>query len=413
MEIIKAYKYRIYPTVKQQKFLDNCFDTSRFIWNKVNETYNYLYGFGDRVDKKWMDRAVTDYLKSEECAWCSCIPKRALEYVVRDYYDAWDRFFKAHKKGDIQKLRDKKIAEYLKKGQPVKWKVINAIGKPKFKKRTGKQSFRSDRSIYFLHDEMRVKIRGHKIKISKDRKPDGEVKTIAFSKTLTGKYFIAATVRTGVDYPGLKDCVNTVGVDLGVKTFATLSDGSKIDNPKFLKTEQKRIKRLHRKLSKQVKFSNRWNKTKKAIAVIQEKVNNRRSDFLHNVTTGLVENYDGIGIEDLNVKGMTASVKGVKRKNGNGFEQTGKRAKSGLNRSVLDTSFYSFKSMLEYKTRENGKHLVTINRYFPSSKNCSTCGHKNTELTLKIRKWDCAKCGATHDRDINAAKNIENEAFNK
>ena len=181
--------------------------------------------------------------------------------------------------------------------------------------------------------------------------------------------------------------LKTVGIDLGLKSFATLSDGIVIDNIKFFREKQSEIAKIQRHLSRKSKGSNRHRKNKIKIARLYNKIANRRNNFLHNVTTSLVNNYDVICIEDLNVSGMLSNHK--------------------LAKAISDTSFSMFRSMLEYKCNWYGKELVVIDRFYPSSKTCSKCGWKKEDLTLSDRVFKCENCSIEIDRDLNAAINIQ------
>lgn len=178
-----------------------------------------------------------------------------------------------------------------------------------------------------------------------------------------------------------------VGIDLGIKEFATLSDGIVIDNPKYLRENQSKISRIQKYMSRKTKGSNRWHKNRLKIARLHNKVSNRRLWFLHNLTTYLVNNYDTICIEDLNVSGMVKNHK--------------------LASSISDASFSLFRTLLEYKCEWYGKTLSVIDRFYPSSKTCSNCGWKKDDLSLSDRTFACGNCGIKIDRDLNAAINIK------
>ena len=178
-----------------------------------------------------------------------------------------------------------------------------------------------------------------------------------------------------------------VGIDLGLKSFATLSGSIVIDNIKFFREKQSEIVKIQRHLSRKKKGSNRYRKNKLRIARLHNKIANKRNYFLHSVTTYLADNYDVICIEDLNVSGMLSNHK--------------------LAKAISDTSFYQFRSMLEYKCNWYGKELVVIDRFYPSSKTCSKCGWKKEDLTLSDRVFKCENCGMEIDRDLNAAINIK------
>ena len=188
---------------------------------------------------------------------------------------------------------------------------------------------------------------------------------------------------------------NAVGIDLGIKDSAILSDGTKIENPKFLRTKEQRLKVLQKRLSRKQKGSNNRNKQRIKVAKLHEKITNERKDFLQKLTTKLVKEsqFDTFCLENLNVSGMMRNHK--------------------LAKSIAEVSWYQFIELLKYKCEWYGKNLVQIGQFEPSTKTCSHCGYKNTELTLKDREWICPVCTTYHDRDINAAINIKNFALSE
>jgi putative transposase len=244
-----------------------------------------------------------------------------------------------------------------------------------------------------LSDKLDIpKIKG--IKIKQHRKLEGKIKTATVSKTPTGKYYISILVEQDKKLPKklkIKE-KTTIGIDLGIKTFATLSDGRKIDNPKYLKNNLRKLKRQQRWLSRKVKGSNNRRKQIKKVGLIHEKINNQRSDFLHKFSFQIThENQVGtIAIEDLDVKGMVKN--------------------HYLAQAISDVSWGKFRRQLEYKTEWYGKNLLVIGRFEASSKICS-CGQVNQELKLSNREWTCKECGIKHDRDILAANNIKKFAI--
>jgi putative transposase len=206
------------------------------------------------------------------------------------------------------------------------------------------------------------------------------------------------------DSPIISEPIKEVGIDLGIKSFLTRDDGVKVDNPKFLSGKSEHMVKLQQALARAKKGSNNHIKLKKKIADLHEKISNKRNNFLHNESAKLVNEFDRIYMEDLNVSGMTRSSKGTKETPGKKVKQ-----KSGLNRNLLDVGLGEFKAMIEYKTKFNGKEVVKVNRFFASSKICNKCGVKNTDLKLSDRVWVCNTCGSELDRDENAAKNIKAE----
>lgn len=205
------------------------------------------------------------------------------------------------------------------------------------------------------------------------------------SKNCCNQYFVSILIDTIICHKPKTG--KSVGVDLGLKSFAILSDNTVIDNIKFFREKQSEIAKIQRYLSRKRKGSNRYIKNKLKIARLHNRIANRRHYFLHNVTTFLVDNYDVICIEDLNVSGMLSNHK--------------------LSKAISDTSFSMFRSMLEYKCDWYGKELVVIDRFFPSSKTCSKCGWKKEDLTLSDRVFKCENCGIEINRDLNAAINIQ------
>jgi len=180
----------------------------------------------------------------------------------------------------------------------------------------------------------------------------------------------------------------SVGIDLGIKDFVITSDGKKFKNQDFFKSAMKKLRIEQRSLARKKKDSNHYKKQKMVVALLHEHIKNQREDYLHKISKYLVDNYDAICMENLNVSGMIKNHK--------------------LSRSISDMGWFKFKSYLEYKCDWYGKNLSIIGRFDPSSKTCSKCGSINKELTLNDREWTCKKCGSAHDRDINAAINIRN-----
>lgn len=261
------------------------------------------------------------------------------------------------------------------------------IGRPSFKKKGNTQSYRLPNQKFRIEgDRIRLeKIGWVKVVIDRNIPENGKILSCTISKNPANQYFVSITV----------DCEITkkpktgkeVGIDLGIKEFATLSDGIVIDNPKYLRENQSKISRIQKYMSRKTKGSNRWHKNRLKIARLHNKVSNRRLWFLHNLTTYLVNNYDTICIEDLNVSGMVKNHK--------------------LASSISDASFSLFRTLLEYKCEWYGKTLSVIDRFYPSSKTCSNCGWKKDDLSLSDRTFACGNCGIKIDRDLNAAINIK------
>ena len=260
---------------------------------------------------------------------------------------------------------------------------------PRFHSKYSKQSFSLPQfvrvnfkdSIVIIPKIGNIKARFHRIF-------EGNIKTCTISKTPTNKYYISILVEDSKELPQTITGDKCIGIDLGIKTFATLSDGSKIDNPKFLDQSLPKLKALQKSLSEKTKGSNNYKKLKLKIAILHEKICNKRDNFLHQLSKDIINKNHVIVTEDLAVQSLM------------------EKSYSSMARNIGDVSWSSFTTMLKYKAAWNGKQLIQIGRYDPSSKKCSDCGEIYHNLKLEERNWICDKCGKEHDRDINAAINI-------
>jgi len=360
----KAFKYRLYPNNKQATLLDKHFGCTRLIYN---------YGLAEKIEfyektgkslSRYKIQAQLPVMKKEDRPWLAEVNAQSLQAALINLDRAFLNFFK-HK-----------------------------MKFPKFKKKTDKQSFQVPQRGKLDFEKGRLVIpkfqEGIKCKIS--RQFEGETKTFTVSKTTTGKYFVSVLVETPDEVPNKEPITEagTVGVDVGIKTFATLSTGEEIENPKYLKEELARIKVLQRRASKKKKGSANRTKAFKKVAKLHEKIANRRKDFLHKLTHRLTTENQSIAVEDLNIAGLMKN--------------------HCLAQAVADVSWSEFFRQLEYKAEWLGKNLLKIGRFEPSSRTCDACGTVNRELTLSDRTWKCA-CGAEHDRDILAARNIKRFAL--
>lgn len=352
----KAFKYRIYPNKSQQILFAKTFGCVRVIWNANVESFNSY----DK-DANPKPKIITKSDLITDKSWLNEISAAAIQQKIRDFQETSKQFF--------SKTRKKRI------------------GRPSFKKKSGIQSYRLPNQKFSLGDN---KIRLEKIgwvKMRVDRAIPDESKILSctISMNCCGQYFVSVLVETLILHKHKTG--KMVGIDLGLKSFATLSGSIVIDNIKFFREKQSEIVKIQRHLSRKKKGSNRYRKNKLRIARLHNKIANKRNYFLHSVTTYLADNYDVICIEDLNVSGMLSNHK--------------------LAKAISDTSFYQFRSMLEYKCNWYGKELVVIDRFYPSSKTCSKCGWKKEDLTLSDRVFKCENCGMEIDRDLNAAINIK------
>ena len=364
----RAYKYRLYPNKQQEVLLAKHFGCCRFIYNYALDKKVKAY----QKDKTNLSRFdiqadLPKMKKSEEYHWLSEVNSLSLQAALANLDSAFVKFF-----------REKK-------------------GFPNFKsKKASKQSFSIPQNTRVKFDEGRVYIPKFRkgIKARFHRKFEGLVKTSVITRTSTGKYYISILVEVNeVDAAPKPISENkAVGIDLGIKTFAVLSDGTEIQNHKYLKRSIKKVKRLQRSLSKKAKGSKNREKARLRLARAHERVCNQRNDFLHQVTHRLVANYDTICLETLSASNMVKNHR--------------------LAQALEDIAINRFNTLLEYKAKKHGVNILRIGRFEPSSKMC-TCGYINHNLTLSMRRWKCPFCGAVHDRDLLAANNIKRFAFNK
>lgn len=363
--IQRAYKYRLYPKPQQEEFLAKHFGCARFIYNwglnlKIN---NY------QKEKKSISFFNTCKLmkqKKSELPWLSEVNSQSLQAALKNLDNAFIRFF-----------REKK-------------------GFPNFKSRKSKQSFSCPQNVKVNWNNSTVTLpKIGEIRAIFSRQFVGKIKTCTISKTPTNKYFISILVETPEHNTKKLKIKNetTVGVDVGLKDFAILSDGVKINNPRYLRTSEQRLKVLQRRASNKKKGSNNRRKAFLRVARQYEKIKNQRDDFLHKASTKLVRENQTICLETLNVAGML--------KNHN------------LAKSIADASWSRFMQFLNYKAEWYGCNIIHIGQFEASSKTCSECGMVKHDLTLVDRKWACEGCGILHDRDVNAAINIKKMALQK
>ena len=343
------------------------FGAVRFVYNWGLETKKKAWEeSGERIGKFDLQRQLT--ILKQEKDWLNMSSRPSLEATIGSLEAAFQGFF-------------------------------TGKGYPCFKKRQSKQACEYRRDI---RKPTLVDFDNHKIRLPKigpvetviSQRFEGILKTVTVTKTPTGKYFASCLVEVDINPAVKPEPVESdaIGIDLGIKTFAVLSDGETIENPRFLNKSLKALRRVQCGHSKKKKGGKNREKSRLKLARLHEKVANQRNDFLHKVTTKLTrENQAGtICIEDLNVSGMVKN--------------------HTLARHIQDVGFATFRELLTYKANWYGKNVLVIDRFAPSSKQC-TCGHKNTELKLSQRTWTCKVCLTTHDRDLLAAQNIVRFAF--
>jgi putative transposase len=352
----KALKYRLYPASSQKELIAKHIGSTRFVYNLALETKTMAY-IGTKVNLSRYDLQKQMVDLKKECTWLKEVNSQSLQVALLNLDTAYSKFFKG-------------------------------AGFPKFKKKSNKGSFSIPQNVKVENDLLIIPKFKEGIKVKLHRPTKGIIKSATISIAPTGKYFVSILCDTKEEAPNkapIKEST-TIGIDLGIKDFAITSEGEVFENPKYLRKAQSKLKYVQRKYSK-----NKGKRTKKRLALLHEKVANKRKDFLHKLSSKLISENQTIALETLAVKNM------VKNHN--------------LAQAINDVSWSTFVSMLEYKADWYGKNILRIGRFAPSSKTCSTCGSINKELTLKDREWTCEGCNTVHDRDVNAACNIKSFAL--
>ena len=355
--MIFGQKYRIYPTEEQKILLEKHFGCNRLVYNLGLDCKTMAWS-GNRKSLTYFDIAIQLPELKDEYPWLKEVNSQSLQMSLRNLDTAFINFFRGN-------------ADF-----------------PKFKKKSNRLFFQIPQAIEINKHKLYIPKFREGIDIVLDRPIKGKIKNATITKTPTNKYFVSLTVENKKEPLEKKLSDNIVGLDLGIKSFIILSDGTKVDNPKYLRESINKLKWLQRQLSKKKKDSSRYKSLKLRIARQYEKIANQRKDFLHKLSDSITKKYDTICIEDLNVSGM------IKNHN--------------LALSISDCGWGIFTTFLKYKSEWRGCNLITIGRFDPSSKMCSNCGYINKELTLADRSWTCSNCNSILDRDINAAINIKN-----
>ena len=374
MERLKAYKFRIYPTEEQKIFFGKSFGCVRKVYNLMLNDRKKAYEEVKNNSSEKMTFPTPAKYKGE-FPFLKEVDSLALANAQLNLDKAYKNFF-----------RDK------------------SVGFPRFKsKKNPVQSYTTNNQngTIALIDNKFVKIPKLKslVKITLHRQPKGLIKSATISHHSSGKYYISLLCKEEVSE--LPKSNSAVGIDLGITDFSILSNGQKFDNNKFTSKMEKKLKREQRKLSRRALLAKQkginlfeasnYQKQKRKVARLHEKVMNQRTDFLNKLSTEIIKNHDIICIEDLNTKSMLRNHK--------------------LAKSISDVSWSSFVTKLQYKADWYGREIIKIDKWFPSSQICSECGHKDGKKPLDIRAWTCPICHAHHDRDINASINILTEGL--
>ena len=357
-----TYRFRIYPNKAQREYLARVFGCARYIYNWAKELCSSTYEeTGETLSVRDTQRRLTQYKKQDEVSWLNNVSNAPLQQALADLGRAYTNFFKGR-------------AKY-----------------PRFKRKRSRQSARFVGSSFKLIAtpygpklHLARMPRGPKIKVNWHRPMDEDVSSCTVVQESDGSYYVTCVTERAM--PKLPRTNAAVGIDLGLTDAIVTSDRWKSGNPRFLRQAQQRLKREQRSLSRKKVGSNRWRRQKKRVARAYAKVKSARRTWIHKQTTRIVEKYDVICVETLGVKNLMRN--------------------HCLAFSIGDVAWSEIVRQLEYKSGWYGKELVKIDRFFPSSKTCSACGHERDQLPLSVRQWTCEECGAEHDRDFNAAQNI-------
>jgi putative transposase len=369
--MIKSYKYKIKPTKIQSNQLDQFFGCARFIYNwgldkKINSWKN------EQKSLSYNDLAkqLTSLKKEDRYIWLNECIAESLQQSLRNLDSAYNGFFKSKK------------------------------GFPKFKsKHKSKDSVKFIHCIHFDFENWKVKLpKIGWVKLCKNQTFDQSLVrqgTTTVHKDKCGAYWVSIIIDDKKELPPKTKVEeqSTVGIDLGIKDFIVLSDGTKVSNPKYYECSMRKLKRIQQSLSRKVKDSHNYQKTRVKLNKCYRYITNQKLDMFHKLSSYLINNYDTICMEDLNVEGMMQN--------------------HNLALSIQSASWSMFKEILSYKSDWYGKNLITIGRYEPSSKTCHCCGYKNNDLKLSDRTWVCPVCDSVLDRDINAAINIKKIGLNQ
>ena len=371
----KAIKIRLYPTRLERELLNNTFGCCRLLWNLMlgerNTVYQQLKDDSEAL-REYKYKTEKEY--KQEFEFMKEVDSKALQSTTRHLLGAFQNFFKGLKEA-------------------------RKVGYPKFKSKKNKQTY----TTYNINNNIKMDFEKKRIKLPKvktwinykdNRRCTEPIRHVTVSKTKSGKYHVSILIEEGLSITPLTEVHgdNIAAFDMSASEFL-VGEGEVFSNPRFYRSSETKLKKLHRQVSRKKKGSqNRW-KARLRLARLYEKIAHQKHDWTHKTTLQLVKKYDAIILEDLNFKGM-------------------QQFNSGVSKSVtLDFSWHQFKTILNYKLEWRGKHYQEVGRFFPSSKQCSVCEYKNIDLTLAEREWTCPECGTCHHRDKNASINLKKEGI--
>ena len=356
----KAYKFRIYPTNEQQIALAKAFGCCRWFWNYSLNLCQETYLTTGKGLSRGAIQGLLPSLK-KEYSWLTDAYSQCLQYVALNLSTAYKNFFEKR------------------------------TGFPRFKSKHGKQSISYPSNVKLDGDHLKLPGKVGLIYCKQDRKFDGQIKTVIVSLNPDGKYYASVLVDDGRELAQLYTEGKAIGIDLGLTHFCITSNGSKFDNPRHTTQYARNLKKKQQSLARKQKSSKNRYKAKSKVSKVHSKIRRVREDFLHKLSRKIVNENQVIAVENLNVKGMVRN--------------------HNLAKAISDCGWGQFCTMLKYKSEWSGKTYIEVDRFFASSKTCSVCLNRVDSLSLDIRDWTCSQCNTHHDRDVNAAINIRNEAL--